>query len=197
LQNTHHYSLLSKVDDEKGRCFRTKTLFDSVFYVRGMYTHFWSERVRKTMRQPFKDNDSAYHTVYSQATDPLMRSVTAQMPASYIVQETRGQRIKRGIKVFFAAVFRKINQFIALGLAVMLLLLFTRFLLHFFEITTSVFTGWINVVTAPLVYPFENLAPTLPFNGFIIDVSILVAIVIWTIAVVIVRQFIHLLAGKW
>ncbi len=148
------------------------------------------------MRQRF-DNDATFHTVYSQATDPLMRNVTTQIPAPYAIQETRGQRIKRGVKNFFAAVFRKLNQFIALALAVGLLLLFTRFLLHFFEITTSIFTGWINFVTEPLVYPFENLVPAQPFISFIIDVNILVAIVVWTIVVIIVRQCIHLLAGRW
>jgi len=126
-----------------------------------------------------------------------MRSVTAPMPAPYILKETRGQRIQRNVKSFLAAVLRKFNQLIGLGLAVLLLLLFTRFILNFFGITTSVFTSWITTLTAPIVYPFQGLVPTLPYNGFSIDVTTLVAIVVWTIAVLIVRQFIRVLASKW
>lgn len=147
--------------------------------------------------QHYRDDDFTPHNVYNQATDPLLRGVTAPMPAPYVLRETRGQRMQRGIKSFFAAVFRKINQLIGLAWAVLLLLLFTRFILHFFEITTSVFTGWITTVTAPIVYPFENLVPALPYNGFSIDITTVVAIVVWTIAVLIVRQFIRVLVGKW
>ncbi len=143
------------------------------------------------------DDDSTVRNVYNQATDPLLRRVTAPVPAPFILKETRGQRVQRGLKGFFTAVLRKINQLIGLALMVLLLLLFTRFILHFFEITTSVFTGWINMLTAPLVYPFENMVPALPYNGFSIDISTLVAIVVWTISVMIVRQFIRLLVGKW
>ena len=148
--------------------------------------------------QEYKNDDSTVHTsMHNQATDPLMRSVTPQLSTPYILKETRGQRFQRVTKNIFAAIFRKINQLIGLGLAILLLLLFTRFLLNFFEITTSVFTGWVHLLTDPLVYPFENLAPSLPYNGFIIDVTTLVAIVVYTIVVMLVRQFIRILAGKW
>ena len=145
--------------------------------------------------QEYRNDDNTVHGMYNQATDPLMRSVPLSTP--YILKETRGQRIQRTIKSVFAAIFRKINQLMSLALAVLLLLLFTRFLLNFFEITTSVFTGWVHLLTAPLVYPFENLVPALPFNGFSIDVTTLVAIIVWTIAVLLVRQFIRVLVGKW
>jgi uncharacterized protein YggT (Ycf19 family) len=135
--------------------------------------------------------------MHNQATDPLMRSVTTPLSTPYILKETRGQKFQRVTKSVFAAIVRKINQLIGLALTVLLLLLFTRFLLNFFEITTSVFTGWVHLLTNPLVYPFENLVPSLPFNGFSIDVTTLVAIVIWTIAVLLVRQFLRILVGKW
>lgn len=148
--------------------------------------------------QDYSNDDNMVHGMHNQATDPLMRSVTPTMHTTpVILKETRGQRIQRGVKSFFAAVFRKVNQLIGLALVVLLLLLFTRFLLNFFEITTSVFTGWISTLTAPIVYPFENLVPALPWNGFSIDVTTLVAIVVWTIAVLIVRQFLRVLVGKW
>lgn len=149
--------------------------------------------------QEYGNDDSVFHSMYNQATDPLMRSGTVPMAAAtpYILKETRGQRIQRHVKNFFAAIVRKINQLIGLGLVVLLLLLFTRFLLNFFEITTSVFTSWIFTLTAPIVYPFTGLVPAIPYNGFSIDVTTLVAIVVWTIAVLIVRQFIRVLTSKW
>ncbi len=152
------------------------------------------------MRQYQEHTNDDYSTVpsmHNQATDPAMRRVTTQLATPYILKETRGQRVQRVTKSVFAAIFRKINQLIGLGLAMLLLLLFTRFLLNFFEITTSVFTGWVHFLTDPLVYPFENLAPSLPYNGFVIDITTLIAIVAWTIAVMLVRQFIRILVGKW
>ena len=145
--------------------------------------------------QEYRNDDNT--VMHNQSTDPFMRSVTAPLSTPYVIRETRGQRFQRITKSVFAAIFRKINQLIGLALAVLLLLLFTRFLLNFFEITTSVFTGWIHQLTAPLVYPFENLVPALPYNGFSIDVTTLVAIVVWAIAILLVRQFIRVLVGKW
>jgi len=156
-----------------------------------------SELKDMKQHQGYRNDDNTIHGMYNQATDPAMRSVTTPMSTPYILKETRGQRIQRVTRSFFAAVFRKLNQLIGLALAVLLLLLFTRFILNFFEITTSVFTGWIHMLTAPLVYPFENLVPALPYNGFSIDVTTLIAIVAWTIVVMIVRQFIRVLASKW
>ncbi len=151
-----------------------------------------------TPYQEYRNDDySTAQSMHNQATDPSMRRVTTQLGTPYVLKETRGQRVQRATKSVFAAIFRKINQLIGLGLTVLLLLLFTRFLLNFFGISTSVFTGWVHFLTDPLVYPFENLAPTLPFNGFSIDVTTLVAIVVWTIAILLVRQFIRILAGKW
>ena len=149
--------------------------------------------------QEYGNDDSVFHSMYNQATDPLMRGVTVPMTATtpYILKETRGQRIQRNVKNFFAAIVRKINQLIGLGLVVLLLLLCTRFLLNFFEITTSVFTGWISTLTAPLVYPFVGLVPATPYNGFSIDVTTLIAMIVWTIAVLIVHRLIHVLTSKW
>ena len=147
--------------------------------------------------QEYGNDDSVFHSMYNQATDPLMRGGTVPTPAPYILKETRGQRIQRNVKSFFAAIVRKLNQLIGLGLVVLLLLLFTRFLLDFFEITTSVFTSWISTLTAPIVYPFVGLVPAIPYKGFSIDVTTLVAIVVWTIAVLILRQFFRVLTSKW
>jgi len=52
-------------------------------------------------------------------------------------------------------------------------------------------------LSAPLVVPFRsNLLPALPYNGFTIDVSTLIAIVAYALGVTIVRQFLKVLAPR-
>ena len=106
------------------------------------------------------------------------------------------RRLVRGIGNFFAAIINKINQLLALALAVLLLLLFTRFILLFFGLTLSDFVHWIFFLSAPLVAPFERLLPTLPYEGYNIDASTLVAIVVYALIVTIVRQFLKILVQR-
>lgn len=136
------------------------------------------------------------NTIHNQTTDPLLASVTKPIPAIHLMPESRSHHFWRGVGQFFATIVRKINQLLGFALAILLLLLFTRFILHFFEINTSLFANWVYLITSPLVYPFDNLAPALPYNGYSIDITTLIAIIVWTIAVIIVRQFLRVLVGR-
>ncbi len=111
----------------------------------------------------------------------------------------------RGIGTFFAAIIKKINQLLALALAALLLLLFTRFILYFFHFSAGnsslqppfpYFSNWVFFLSAPLVAPFENLVPSLPYNGYIIDTSTLIAILTYALAVTIVRHFLKILVAR-
>jgi hypothetical protein len=52
-------------------------------------------------------------------------------------------------------------------------------------------------LSAPLIAPFASRSlPALPYNGFIIDVSTLIAIVVYALGVTIVRQFLKVLAPR-
>jgi uncharacterized protein YggT (Ycf19 family) len=108
----------------------------------------------------------------------------------------------RAIGTFFAAIIKKINRLLALGLAVVLLLLFTRFTLYFFHFSVEgssvqpLFSYWIFFLSAPLVVPFENLVPSLPFNGYTIDISTLIAILTYALGVTIIRQFLRILVTR-
>ena len=106
------------------------------------------------------------------------------------------RRVVRGIADFVTFLIKKINQLLALALAVLLLLLFTRFLLYFFHLTTSQFSYWVFLLSTPLVAPFQNLLPSLPYQGYTIDVSTLIAIVVYALGVTIVRQFLKLLVVR-
>ena len=137
-----------------------------------------------------------FYELYDDGTDPLLPSITAPIPLSALPRETWIRRALRGIGNFFAAIIHKINQLLALALAVLLLLLFTRFILLFFGLTLSDFVYWVFFVTTPLVAPFEHLLPTLPYDGYSIDPSTLVAILVYALTVTIVRQFLKVLVQR-
>jgi len=122
--------------------------------------------------------------------------VTAPIPRVALPHESWFVRMLRAIGRFIAAIIKKINQLLALGLSVLLLLLFTRFALYFFSLKSSLFSAWVFQLSAPLVFPFNNLLPPLPFYGYTIDVSTLIAIIVYTLAVTIVRQFLKVLVAR-
>ena len=132
---------------------------------------------------------------YNTNTEPVLSSITAPIPISHLPREAWSSRFSRGFRNTIVAIVRKINQLLALALSVLSLLLFTHFLLSFFDITTSLFARWISLLSAPLLLPFNNLLPPLPYSGYMIDVSTLVAIVVYIVAVTIVRQFLKVLVN--
>src|SRR5436309_11313896 len=137
-------------------------------------------------------------SLYDDVTEPLPVltgvSVTTPLPISTQPREFWLRRFIRGIGNFFAAIIAKVNQLLALGLAVLLLLLFTRFILLFFSLKLSDFAYWVFYLTTPLIAPFEHLVPALPYEGYSIDVSTLIAVLVYALGVTIVRQFLKILA---
>ena len=142
-----------------------------------------------------------YHAFYNEATEPVLSNITTPMPRFALPHESWITRAMRGIGTFFAAIINKINQVLALGLAALLLLLFTRFILYFFHFSIEgsslqpLFSYWVLFLSAPLVAPFENLAPSLPFNGYTIDISTLIAILAYALGVTLIRQFLKILVA--
>jgi len=139
---------------------------------------------------------SNQYTLYSSITEPMLPSITTPIPRIALPQESWLRRTLHGIVDFFAFFIKKINQLLALSLAVLLLLLFTRFVLYFFHLTTSQFSYWVFLLSTPLVSPFENLLPPLPYRGYTIDVSTLIAILGYALGVTIVRQFLKVLVAR-
>ena len=134
------------------------------------------------------------YTLYSSITEPMLPSITTPIPRIALPHESWMRRSVRGIAEFIAFLIKKINQLLALALAVLLLLLFIRFILYFFHLTAaSQFSYWVFLLSTPLVAPFENLLPSLPYQGYTIDVSTLIAILGYALGVTIVRQFLKLL----
>ena len=142
---------------------------------------------------------------HGEQTQPFVVRATApipslqysqQLPTPFTPPETRSQRFRRRAQTFFKAVLRRAYQLLALALIVDLLLLLSRFALHFFGITTSIFTSWVYQVTNPIVYPFDNLVAPIPSNGFSIDVTTIIAAIASIIVFLIVRRLLRILFGK-
>ncbi len=144
-------------------------------------------------------SEEDYSYLYDADTEPFLPGMSrVTVPVSLIASHRQSWfvRMVHGIGSFLVAIIMKINQLLALGLAVLLLLLFTRFALYFFGLKASLFSAWVFQISAPLVFPFYNLLPPLPFYGYIIDVSTLIAIIVYALAVTIVRQFLKVLVAR-
>ena len=63
-----------------------------------------------------------------------------------------------------------------------------------YKVELSQFAHWIFLLTAPLVAPFDNLHPPLPYDYYSIDVSTLVAILVYIVLAMIVLWFLRIFA---
>ncbi len=140
-----------------------------------------------------------HYSLYNDVTEPMLPPITTTMPPIALPHESWLQRMFRGIGTFFSFIINKVNQLLALALATLLLLLFSRFILIFFNFSSNdgpfSFSHWVFYLSTPMVVPFQNIH-SLPYNGFIIEVSTLIAILVYAIGITIVRQFLKVLVAK-
>ena len=140
-----------------------------------------------------------HYSLYNDVTEPMLSAITTPMPRIALPHESWLQRVFRGLGTFLSVIINKVNQLLALALATLLLLLFTRFTLNFLNFSSNggslSFSHWVFFLSAPLVVPFQNI-PTLPYNNYTIDVSTLIAILVYAIGITIVRQFLKVLAAR-
>ncbi len=77
---------------------------------------------------------------------------------------------------------RIFRAFIDIVMSVVELLLSARFILRFFAANPRTpFVAWLYSVTAPLVSPFAKIHPDWRYSGFVIDFSILAALIVYVI----------------
>ena len=145
---------------------------------------------------PLRPNSAATAFYNNDTTDPLPGVSTRPIRISALPHESWMRRFMHGTGTFLTFIINKIRQLVALALTVLLLLLFTRFTLHFFRITLSLFAHLVFLLTAPLVVPFDNLHPPFPYDGYSIDVSTLVAILVYIVLAMIVLWFLRILATR-
>ena len=77
---------------------------------------------------------------------------------------------------------RSLRAFINIVVSAVELLLSTRFILRFFAANPRTpFVAWLYGVTAPLVSPFAKIHPDWRYSGFVIDFSILAALIVYVL----------------
>ena len=150
--------------------------------------------MKRRRRQP-----ADHYSLYNDVTEPMLPTFTTPIPRIAIPRESWLLRIFRGLGTFLSFIINKVNQLLALALATLLLLLFTRFTLNFFNFSSNggplSFSHWVFFLSTPLVVPFQNV-PSLPYNSYTIDVSTLIAILVYAIGITIVRQFLKVLVAR-
>jgi len=78
--------------------------------------------------------------------------------------------------------FGIIRTFVNIVVGVIELLLSLRFIFKFFAVNSSTpFVAWLYGATASLVSPFARILPDLKLGGFVIDFSILVALIVYVL----------------
>src|SRR6266566_6084534 len=151
--------------------------------------------MKRRRRQP-----TDHYSLYNDATEPMLPTSTTPMPRIALPREAWIQRVLRGLGTFFSAIINKVNQLLALVLAVLLLLLFTRFILSFFHYPSSSepfsFSYWLFFLSTPLVVPFQNMLPALPYYGNSIEVTTLIAILVYTMGITVIRQFLKVFVTR-
>ena len=140
-----------------------------------------------------------HYSLYNDVTEPMLATITTPMPRIALPRESWLQRVFRGLGTFLSVIINKVNQLLALALATLLLLLFARFILSFFGFSSNgeslSFSHWVFFLSAPLVVPFQNI-PTQSYHSYTIDVSTLIAILVYAIGITIVRQFLKVLVAR-
>jgi hypothetical protein len=141
-------------------------------------------------------NPEHYVTLYSGNTDPFLTQATAPIPANQFPRPSWLARFWYGVGNIFVAIIRKINQLLATTLTAVLLLLLMRATLTFFSLTTSLFSQWVYMLSAPLIIPFNNMLPVVPYGEFHIEASTLFAMAVYLVAGIIIHRFLKLLITR-
>lgn len=108
------------------------------------------------------------------------------------LQKGQGQRGNA-----FVAFIKGLSSLVGLIGAVVFLLLVARFLLTFFQVSLGPFSFWVDELSTSLVAPFGHLLlPVSSSSHSIIDVSTIVAVVVYGIGFTLVRHVLTLLTKR-
>src|SRR5690242_10242004 len=98
-----------------------------------------------------------FYSLYNDVTEPMLPPITTMMPPLAFAHESWLQRVFHGLGNILSFIINKVNQLLALALATLLLLLFSRFILKFFNFSSISgsysFSHWVFYLSTPLVIP--------------------------------------------
>jgi uncharacterized protein YggT (Ycf19 family) len=84
--------------------------------------------------------------------------------------------------------------------ALLFLPLAARFVITFFQLSLGAFSSWVYSLSSPLVAPFGNMLIALhpsPAANYMVDVSAIVAFVVLSIALALIRGLLKHFTKRW
>jgi serine/threonine protein kinase/uncharacterized protein YggT (Ycf19 family) len=96
-------------------------------------------------------------------------------------------------------IFRGTYHLLGLIGTLLFLLLAARFVLTFFQLSLGAFSSWVNTLSSPLVAPFGNMLIAFhpsPSSNYMVDVSAIVAFVVLSIALALIRGLLKLFTKR-
>jgi len=110
--------------------------------------------------------------------------------------------VRKGLRLVdntLVVIFKGLYYLLGLFGVLLFLLLATRFALTFFHLSLGAFSSWVNALSTPLVAPFGNLLiafhPSSSAN-YTVDVSAIVAFVVLSIALALIRSLLKLFTKR-
>jgi hypothetical protein len=132
-------------------------------------------------------------SLYSEQTEPGLSRFTQPLPEYELPSYGRipwQRRLASGLQQTLIFVVRKMIFLFNFALSLLLLLLLTRFVLTAFSLHTSIFADWVFQLSDLPVHIFTNLIPAVHYQGLLLDMNTLVAMLFYLL---IVKLFVGLL----
>ncbi len=151
--------------------------------------------IGSTIYQAIKENSSRRADGNASSTEYAPQSTAAKQiqimaPVSVTPREPVLRKglhlVDKTLIVSFTATY----HLLGIASALLFLLLAARFVLTFFQLSLGAFSSWVNVLSSPLVAPFGNMMIAFhpsPTANYMVDVSVIVAFVVLSIAIAIIR----------
>jgi len=137
-------------------------------------------------------NGNAGSTEYAPQSTAA-RQIQIMAPAPAAPREPVLRTGLRTIDKILMAIFTATYHLLGVISALLFLLLAARFVLTFFHLSLGAFSSWVIALSSPIVAPFGNMLVAVhpsPTGNYMVDVSAIVAFVVLSIAIAIIRGFI-------
>jgi serine/threonine protein kinase len=134
-------------------------------------------------------NNNAGSTEYAPQSTAA-RQIQIMAPAAVMPREPVLRKGMRLIDKMLMTIFMATYHLLGIVSALLFLLLAARFVLTFFHLALGVFSSWVIALSSPIVAPFGNMLVTVhpsPTGNYMVDVSAIVAFVVLSIVIALVR----------
>ncbi|QBD79953.1 hypothetical protein EPA93_29810 [Ktedonosporobacter rubrisoli] len=149
------------------------------------------------MQYDQQSNINEGRTLPDASTEPgISPRFTTPMAATYRPQDAWFERSLHGLGRAVDLTIRKIGQILGFVLGLLILSLIIRFILIFFGLTSSLFSQWIFTFTGYLMIPFDNIHAPIHYSGYLIDLSTVIAIIAYGVAILIICRFLQMLISR-